>query len=306
MRFLIHFLLLGLALAACGGEKEAKVPGGAPQAGDGKPAAGTAPDHGQAVALGTVTAAGHTFAITRLGAIVPGKEGAFEVTLAGESKGNPMTDLSVFLWVETKEGEQLSAPAKGDVEGDRWHFHAVPRADAGDPFRAVLRVRAGGKDERAGLPLSGHGHEHVDSPHHGIVAAFRGADGAAAGHLELKLHDDKGDLELWLAKDVKVSQPFDLPMDAKIKVVFIDHKNREATLAVRNREKNEDEDGTPNVRGGKTNYFIFPGDSGQDASWLKGKEFQSIVTVSFEHAGRKYVSEEFALVPHTHEGEEAH
>ncbi len=306
MRLPILFLLCGSVLVACDGDKEAKTPGGVSPAGDSKPAAGATTDHGQAVALGTATVAGHTFAITRLGEIAPGKEGAFEVKLAGDSKGKPMAGLSLFLWVETKEGEQISAPAKGDVEGDGWHLHVVPRTGAGEPFRAVLRVRADGKDERAGLPLSGHGHEHGDSPHHGIVAAFRAAEGAAGGHLELKLHGDKGDLELWIAKDAKISQPLDLPMDTKIKVVFIDHGNREATLAVRNRGKNEDEGGTPNAREGKTNYFIFPGDSGQDASWLKGKEFQSIVKVTFENGGGAFSSEEFVLVPHTHDGEEAH
>lgn len=306
MTNLVLTLILSIGFVACGGDKESHDHATGTDAHDEKAEGGKGADHGKAVTLGTVSVAGHTFAVTRLGEVTPGKEGAFEVTLAGDSKGKPMASLNVFLWVETKVGEQLSAPAKGDIEGDGWHFHAVPRTGAGDPFRAVLRVRAEGKDERASLPLSGHGHEHGDSPHHGVVAAFRGADGAAAGHVELKLHDDKGDLELWIAKDAKISQPFDLPMDARIKVVFIDHGSREATLAVRNKDRNEDEDGTPNVRDGRTNYFIFPGDSGQDASWLKGKEFQSVVKVSFQHDGRTYTSEESVLVPHTHQGEEDH
>ncbi len=304
MRNVVVPFLLSAVLAACGGEENPHdhgAAGPAPAGGGGAPAGA---EHGEAVALGTVTLAGHTFAITRLGEIKAGSEGAFEVALAGDSKGKPMAGATLFLWVESKAGEQLSAPAKGDVEGDRWHFHTTPRAGGEAAHRAVLRVRAGGNDERAGLPLSGHGHEHGESPHHGVVGLFRGPDGKEAGHVELKLHDDKGDLELWIARDAKISQPFDLPLEATIKVVFIDHDNREVALAVRNREGNEDEDGTVNIREGRTNYFIFPGDSGADASWLQGKRFQSIVKVVFEHGGKTHTSEEFVLVPHTHDGEE--
>ena len=121
-----------------------------------------------------------------------------------------------------------------------------------------------------------------------------------AGHLELKLHDDKGDLELWLTEDEKGTAPIDLPLDAKISVTFVDMDNKVVTLAVRNTEKNEDEDGLPNIRDGKTNYFIFPGDTGADASWLQGKAFRAKVVVSFEHAGKTVKSEAFELAPHTH------
>jgi hypothetical protein len=304
MRIVALFLTLSVFLAACGGEQGAPAPSPARPAPKEAANADQAPDHGEEAELGTVTLAGYTFAISRLGKVTPGKECAFEVVLAGDSQGQPMTGLNLFLWVESKAGNQLSAPAKGDVEGTKWHFHAVPRAGGEEPNRAVLRVRTGGKDERTALPLSGHGHEHGDSPHHGVVAAFHGPDGKEAGHVELKLHDDKGDLELWIARDAKIAQPFDLPLDAAIRVVFIDHGSREVTLAVRDKDRNEDEDGTANIRDGRTNYFIFPGDSGQDATWLKGKEFQSIVTAAFEHDGRTYTSEEFVLVPHTHEDEE--
>ena len=66
------------------------------------------------------------------------------------------------------------------------------------------------------------------------------------------------------------------------------------------KNKNEGEDGLPNVRDGKTNYFIFPGETGADASWLQGKDFKAKVKVSFEHAGRAISSEAFELIPHTH------
>lgn len=300
MKNLILAVFIPLGLIACGGEEESNGhdhgPGGHAHGDDASTT--KASDHGEQVDLGTVTVAGHVFSVTRLGEVEPGKEAAFEVAFAGASKGSPMTNANVFLWLEAEAGDRVSAPAKGDVEGDKWHVHTIPSKA---PIRVVLRVRAGGADDRAGLPLSGHGHEHGESPHDGIVAMFRGPNGTAeAGHLELKLHDDKGDLELWLAKDAKLSDPLDLPLDARIKVTFIDHDNREVTLAVRNKNKNEDEDGKPNIRNGQTNYFIFPGDSGKDAKWLQGKQFQSIVKVTFERDGKTYVSEEFVLVPHSH------
>lgn len=140
----------------------------------------------------------------------------------------------------------------------------------------------------------GHHHHHGEhdhhSAHHGVVAAFPG------GFVELKLHDDKGDLELWLGRDRAMSEPFDLPLDTEVTVVFLDRDGRAVKLAVRDRERNEDEDGTPNLRDGKTHYFIFPGDSGEDASWLQGKGFKARVEVRFG----EHTSEPFELVPHSH------
>ena len=279
-----------LSLAGCG-EKPGGAPAGAP----------SASGHGAKVDLGRVSIAGHDFAVTRFGDLVPGKEGAFEVSLLKAPAGVDLANLNVYAWVEEPGGEKVSTPTKGMVERGILHFHVTPHADAAAPKRIVLRLRTqSGLDERGSLPLDGHGHEHVSTPHDGVVAAFKGPDGATAGHLELKLHDDKGDLEMWIAKDAKISQPFDLPLDATARVAFVDVKDKTVELRVRNKDKNEDEDGTGNVRDGKTNYFIFPGDTGVDATWLQGKKFQSLVRVTFTADGRTYTSEEFVLVPHTH------
>ncbi|MCG8586221.1 MAG: hypothetical protein MI757_16055 [Pirellulales bacterium] len=124
--------------------------------------------------------------------------------------------------------------------------------------------------------------------------------GSAAGFVELKLHDDKGDLELWLARDQLITQPIDVPSNSEIQISFLNIDGKTVVLRVRNDDQNEDEDGTPNMRNGKTNYFIFPGDSGQDASWLMGADFKSAVQVTFSADGKTYTSEEFALVPPTH------
>ncbi|HBP18002.1 MAG TPA: hypothetical protein DEA08_09440 [Planctomycetes bacterium] len=120
------------------------------------------------------------------------------------------------------------------------------------------------------------------------------------------MHDDKGDLELWLARDAELAQPFDLPLDATITVTFTDKGNKTTTLRVRNRDKNEDEDGKANVREGKTNYFIFPGDTGEDATWLKGADFLATVKVAFTAEGKEHTTSPFVLRPHTHGDGHAH
>lgn len=290
--FLCATLLL--AFAACGDQKPAPAnPSQNPQpAGPTKPA-----DHGAALKLGTLAVGAKQFEVTRLGELVPGKEGAFEVTPLGAAAAN-VASLNAYLWVESEDGTQLSAPGKGIPEGTKLHFHATLQKGEKVPFRVVLRLRADGADDRGSLPLDGHGHEHAHGPHSGVPAKFQAA--GMSGHLELKLHDDKGDLELWLGKDQKMTEPFDLPLDAAIEVEFIDVKGRKVVLRARNKTKNEDEDGKPNIRDGKTNYFIFPGESGEDAAWLRGKEFQSIVVVRGKVGETAFVSEELVLKPHVH------
>ena len=284
-------VLAMLSLAGCGD-------GGKPAGGDEQAAATKTPpsDHGNKTDLGTLTLAGNKFSIARLGELVPGKEGSFNVRPQGVS-ADDLTLWNLYLWVENKAGTQVSAPSKGTIEGSSLHFHVTPRDSETPPVRVVLRLRTDEIDERAGLPLDGHGHEHKEGPHHGIPAKFTGND---SGHLELKLHDDKGDLELWLFRDAALTMPFDLPLNESVQIRFIDVNGRTVTLRPRNQEKNEDEDGQPNVRDGRTNYFIYPSRDGEDASWLKGKAFQSIVIVYFPLDGEDSVSEEFILKPHVH------
>ena len=164
-----------------------------------------------------------------------------------------------------------------------------------------------------------HGHDHdaaADHPHgdggghdgggsDGVIARITQAD-SKVGYLRLKLHDDKGDLEMWLARDAEFAQPFDLPLDSTITVTFTDKESRTTTLRVRNRDKNEDEDGGPNVRDGRTNYFIFPGATGEDAAWLKGADFLATVKVAVSADGKDYTTSPFVLRPHTHGDGHAH
>ncbi|MDE0740230.1 MAG: hypothetical protein OSB83_13585 [Planctomycetota bacterium] len=288
-------LLPALLLPACGDPTRPLPPS------KDKPASETkkenpANDHGDKTDLGVLVLGGNKFRIVRLGKLIPGKEGAFEVLPQGASSDD-IARWNLYLWVEDEAGAQLSAPSKGNIEGARLHFHVTPRQSEKTPTKVVLRLRSEGKDTRAKLPLDGHGHEHNDGPHHGIPAKFAGDGG---GTLELKLHDDKGDLELWLYQDAEHSKPFDLPLAASVEIEFIDADGRKVSLRPRNTEKNEDEAGEPNVRDGGTNYFIYPSKEGEDASWLKGKAFQSIVIVRFSLDDKKSASEEFILKPHVH------
>ena len=145
--------------------------------------------------------------------------------------------------------------------------------------------------------LSDHGHEHT--PHDGVVVPFRSGP-SQAGFLELKLHDDKGDLELWLTKDKAGDSPFDLPLDSMVTVSFPQLGGKAVELKIRNDKQNEDEDGKGNIRNNKTNYFIFPGDTKADASFLVGKGFVAEVVISFASDGVTYSTAPFKLSPHSH------
>merc|ERR1719486_871971 len=98
-----------------------------------------------------------------------------------------------------------------------------------------------------------------------------------------------------------MSKPLDFPADTVITVTFPTHGNRSIQMSVRNKDKNEDEEGKPNMRDGKTNYFVFPGDSGQDPSWLVGEKFRSTTTLTFKSADKSYRAPPFVLVPHSHD-----
>ena len=185
----------------------------------------------------------------------------------------------------------LTTGCPADSAGEHGHDHG---SDAGHDHHASPATK------------DAHAHDEGGASD-GVVARITGADPSEKiGYLRLKLHDDKGDLEMWLARDAEFSQPFDLPLDSTITVTFTDKESRAVTLAVRNRDKNEGEDGKANVRAGKTNYFIFPGATGTDASWLKGAEFLSTVKVTFSADAKDYTTSQFVLRPHTHGADHPH
>ena len=290
----------------------------APESKEQPAAAAPASDHGGETALGKASLAGFDFEVAALGSVSAGNDAAIAVTVLKAPEGRDWRTINLYVWVEDAEGGKLSAAEKGRVEDERLHAHAsVPASAKGVPAKVILRLRDGDVDERtsvsvgvsdkAGGKTDGPKHTHEKTPHDGILMPVRTAEGGPeVGWLELKLHDDKGDLELWLTQDKAGTKPMDIATNAAISVTFVDHAKRQVSLAPRNTEKNEDEDGNPNMRDGKTSYFIFPGKTGADAAWLMGKDFQSVVVVTVEVDGRKLRSDELVLKPHTHAADGTH
>jgi hypothetical protein len=87
-----------------------------------------------------------------------------------------------------------------------------------------------------------------------------------------------------------------------LSITFPDAGSRRVELRVRDADRNEDEQGDSTLRDGRTNYFIFPGETGADASWLCGEDFRARVEVTFDAGGRSYAAGPFELVPHEDHG----
>ena len=140
---------------------------------------------------------------------------------------------------------------------------------------------------------------HAHGSHNGIVVPIA-SDGEDIGFAELKLHDDKGDLEFWLTTDAAGTEPLDVPMDTAVTVTFPEMDGQAVELAIRNDRQNEDESGTPTLRDDKTNYFIFPGDTGADASFLQGSDVATMVVIAIDSGEMQATTAPFQLSPHTH------
>ncbi len=280
-----------------------------------------ASDHGQESSLGKLTLAGFQLDVVALGTIAAGEDAAVAASVTAAPAGKDWRRANVYLWIQAADGKRLTAPSKAVVEAGRLHMHASVPAGSPPAAELIFRLRDGELDERVSLRLPGAapaakpeappaagataaeahaGHSHAKTPHDGIVAKLGGPGAALDGWLECKLHDDKGDIELWLGKDQAMTTPLDLPLDTKPTIRFVDRDGRTVTLTVRDQATNPDESGAANVRAGETNYFIFPGTSGADASWLKGAKFALIIFVTVLADGKETRSAEFVLRPHTH------
>ena len=149
--------------------------------------------------------------------------------------------------------------------------------------------------EESGMP---HLHE-GEGPNGGYLHPLK-AKGEEIGQIEIKLHDDAGDLEVWLTLGQTGDATLDLPLDTIVQIDFPEMEGRTVELKVRNTEKNEDENGASTIRDGKTNYFIFPGESGSDAAWLMGKDFSTPISVTISTGETSYQAGPFDLKPHVH------
>lgn len=159
-------------------------------------------------------------------------------------------------------------------------------------FTLALHPLVAAMMTEAGMP-----HVHADEgPNGGFFHPVFDADGNQAATLEIKLHDDAGDLEVWLLKGGHDGPPLGLPLDSVLKLDF-PALNRGIELSVRDRDTNAGEDGTATIRDGLTNYFIFPGETGADAAWLMGEDFAAKARLT---APGDLSSGDFVLKPHVH------
>jgi len=135
---------------------------------------------------------------------------------------------------------------------------------------------------------------YVSGPSGGVLAELRDAAGKSAGWAEVKLHGDAGDLELWLARDNRIADPLTVPVATVAKLELLG-PSRTVELRVRDAESNKDERGRATIADGRTPYLIYPGETGDDPSWLKGEGFRSRARLSVGE-----LTAEFELLPHAH------
>ena len=247
-------------------------------------------DAAKIVGLGTVTLGGSTYMIDRDGQVECGKTTEFGVELVAG------TATPSFGLLRNPDGTEVADPVKGEGHDSHWHFNVTPL----DPVKKCAFVLKVGEEEavvdfqRGAQPIGG-----------GIMSVFK----AIGGFLELKLHGDAGDLELWLYSGASLTQnafknaefkptPFDVPKETVVTITFPSHAGKQVKLAVRDMDKNPDEEGKENMRGGGTNYFIFPGETDQDPEWLKDEKWRGTAVVSFDGPAGKVECEPFVLCAH--------
>lgn len=239
---------------------------------------------GGIISIGNFSVGSQKFMCDREGQVLRGTETTFGVEHLGAAKGFG----GFTAWLVDGNDQKVCDPVEGEKHDGHSHFTLIPK---GLDARAFVL-----SDGSQTSTLSIH---HGASPTEGgIMSVLQTADGKHVGFLELKLHDDAGDLEMWICRDGCMSEPLDFPATTSVTVTFPTHDNRSVTLAVRNMDKNEGEDGNENMRDGRTNYFIFPGESDQDPEFLIGEKFRSTTTVTFTADGTNYVAPPFVLVPH--------
>ena len=145
--------------------------------------------------------------------------------------------------------------------------------------------------DAAGMP-----HIHAnEGPNGGFLHPVFDGEVKQVGTAEIKLHDDAGDLEVWLTRGGHGGESWRLPLDTTLSLTFSD-LGKKATLVVRDRERNEDESGESTIHDGATAYFVFPGASGADASWLMGEDFAARAELRFGDS----TTGSFILRPHVH------
>ena len=136
----------------------------------------------------------------------------------------------------------------------------------------------------------------VEGPRGGTLVAIMDGE-ALSGHAEVRFHAEFGELEVWLGTDASMSSPLDVPVATVLMLRTATGDSAGTRLAVRDPERNEDEEGNVNVRDGATNYFVYPTDYSEEPSPPVGASGDTPVFIEFEAGGKTYRTSEFELVP---------
>merc|ERR1712050_296723 len=149
------------------------------------------------------------------GQLENGKPTEFGVERVGEGKAT-----GFIAWVLDGKGQRICAPVEGEGHDDHFHYMVTPKSS--DAQRLAISY----SDQVSTISV----HPGAAPASDGILSPLEDADGKLVGFIELKLHDDAGDLELWLCADGAMSQPLDFPADTVITVTCPTHGNRSVQL----------------------------------------------------------------------------
>lgn len=134
----------------------------------------------------------------------------------------------------------------------------------------------------------------TQGPRGGILVAIRTGE-VVSGYAEIRFHAEFGEMEAWLGTDASMSSPLDVPVATQLVMRSTAASGGETRLAVRDQERNEDEEGNVNVRDGATNYFVYPTDYSEEPARPVGASGDTPVFIEFEAGGKKYRTSEFRL-----------
>ena len=223
------------------------------------------------------------FAVHRTSAVVAGERCVFGVELVSHSHGDGFAEAPTLAWLEDESGKRLAEAAPVTVGEDRWTLELCPTG--GTPHAFV--VEAGGAKGR--VPL----YAGAAPRHGGVLTAVVVAD-APCGFLEACLDGATGALEMYLT-DLDHA-PLRVAQNAFF-AVKVPKFGRAVKLGLREPTENRDGSGTVTMVDGRTNYFVFPGTTGSDASWLTGLDWRASVEVRARADGRVIEAKPFVLVP---------
>ena len=238
-------------------------------------------------------------------------------------------------WPACHEGKRLGPDCVPSGHDSHWHFDITCNPGSADPSQLFITV---GEETKAVQLCAG-----ARPSRGGIITPLYKRPGSAfmmrtksvpkdsmlrnklpepeprhfCGFAELKLHDDKGDIECFLTD---MGEPLDVPSFTVINLSFPNRTDaipKIVELEPRNEDANEDEDGNPTMNPGPcfgkdgpaygmTSYFVFPGErEDEDSEWLKGLAWRDVVKLEMEveEGAAKgtfmYETDPFVLVPHS-------